>query len=210
MKIISRKAKLPSVCIILILFILGGCFSVGNSTSNTEDDSKSQANSGGTDDGTRDENDEVVDDEVEQVVDDELEQVVEDEVEQVVEEESELNSLTYNQKAEYLILYTNCISCHRNERGIDFTTVDASIVDVETAFVDSNIDESNHEAVAVDDAIDDLVDLYNFEGGGKPFSRTGLDAVGINMSDKSGINHTDLQKEKIDLLEAWIIQEYSL
>ena len=62
--------------------------------------------------------------------------------------------------------------------------------------------------MAVEDAINKLVDLYNIEGSGKPFPRTGTNTQGSNMSDYVG--HSSSQKSNIDLLESWIIQEFEL
>ena len=112
-------------------------------------------------------------------------------------------TLTYNQRAQYVILYTNCKSCH----GF-FNSVDQEITKVESAFGDHNIDAELGEDAVVDGAIDAIVDLYDHLGAGKPFNRTGLDALGSNMSDKVGHNLTE--KTNLDKLESWIKQEHGL
>lgn len=119
-------------------------------------------------------------------------------------------ALTYNQKAEYITLYSNCINCHNDQLGIDFGDVDVSISSVEVAYSDFNIDSNTGEDAIVDAAISSLVDLYRTEGNGGPFNRTGNDAIGTNMSSKSGIGHTSEQKANIDILEEWIKSEHNL
>ena len=130
--------------------------------------------------------------------------------ESTVAAEASSISLTYNQKAQYLILYTNCINCHNNQRGIDFGDVDLAINNVEVAFNDFNIDASSGEDAVVDAAISSLVDLYRAEGNGGPFNRTGNDAIGTNMSSKSSISHSSQQRTNLDKLEEWIKIEHGL
>ena len=88
--------------------------------------------------------------------------------EPAVEPETSGLSLTYNQRAQYLTLYTNCINCHNNARGIDFGDVDVAVNNVELALSDSNIDASSGEDAVVDAAISSLVDLYRTQGDGGP------------------------------------------
>ena len=121
---------------------------------------------------------------------------------------SSVVELTYNEKAQYLLLYNGCFSCHNNQNNMDFNAVNNQLVLLASAFSDNDINSSSGEDAVVDAVIDALVDLYNHEGSGKPFSRTGLDATGSNMSSKVG--HSTTEKENLDLLEAFIIQENNL
>ena len=124
------------------------------------------------------------------------------------DQEGEVIELTYNEKAEYLNLYSGCIGCHDNARGLDFNTVNDAISEVNNIFGDKNIDESGGEDAIVDNAIDAIVDLYNSRDDGAPFNYVGENPTGINMSTK--VNHNSDQKKKIDQLNAWIIKEHNL
>ena len=156
------------VYLLSFLLVFGGCFSSdegsSSGTSNSDREQTQNDNETTTDDTTDNE---------------------------TTTDDSEVISLSYEQRAQYLTLYTNCIGCHEPPvtRGIDFTDVDNAISIVETHLVGDGINTPEEEG-DVDNAIDLIVDLYIAEGSnGHPFNRTGLDfdpTEGDNMSGKVG------------------------
>lgn len=120
----------------------------------------------------------------------------------------EVVELTYNEKAQYLNLYSGCISCHDNERRLNFNSVNDAISSVNNVFGDQNIDEAGGEDAIVDEAINALVDLYHSRSDGAPFSYVGVSPTRRNMSNE--VNHSPSDKINIDKLNAWIKKEHNL